>query len=364
MDAIRIATSDAERQSIYSFRYRVFSQHLGRRDLLGLDHARQILSDPLDPSSRHFYLGAFGDPFASVTVTPLDGAAVSRALSDFLALDRLGQAVDTKRTALVNWLLADPDRAGSTLVASLLVAVYERLLNDGVDLLLTFCRPGLVSFYERLGFEQYSYASDLEGIGLRCPLMLVLRDGARLKTFRSPFLRILIRNGGQDQADETRLRLEPIVDLFQASQILVNDELWVEGGVRFVERPVPKLFDGLGEGSIREIMKLASVITCRPDEVITRAGETSDDMFLIVSGSFSCARESHHDARQLGEGDLFGEREHLSGRPRAETVTANSQGHVAAIKAERLFQWMRLNPDDGVKLAINLARHLAGRLSA
>lgn len=362
MHDLRLAATDDEKQSIYRFRYRVFSEHLGRRDLYGVDHTREVVCDPLDGSSRHFYFGDFCAPIVSVSLSPLDGAEVSRNLSEFLDLDHLRAAVDARRLVLANWLLADPSHASSALVASLLGAIYDQLLRDDVDLLVTFCRPGLVAFYERLGLEQYSYARDLEGVGLRCPLLLVLRDGARLKAIRSPFLRILLRNGGQERADETRLRLEPIIDMFQASQVLVHDELWTDDGVRFVERPVPKLFDGIGDDSIRHIMKMASVITCRAGEVITREGETSDDMFLVVSGSFRGERVDGGGTRHLGEGDLFGEVEHLSGRPRSEGVVAASQGHVAALKAERLFQWMQLNPEPGVRLAINLARHLSGRL--
>lgn len=363
MDDLRVATTEEEREGIYRFRYRVFAQHLGRSDLNGLDHARQTLSDPLDRCSQHFYYGEPCAPVASVTFSPLDTAEVSNRLSSFLDLERLRQAVAAERMGLVNWLLVDPAQSNAVLVHGLLAAAYEQLLRDGFELLLTFCRPGLVSFYESLGLEQYTYAGDLEGIGLRCPLMLVMRDGARLKALRSPLLRILLRNGGREEAGETRLLLEPIVDMFQARQILVNDELWIESGITFVERPLPRLFDGIPEDSIRQVMKMASVITCQAGEVITREGETSDDMFLIVSGSFRAERSRHDDARLLGQGDLFGEVEHLSGRSRAESVVAATQGHVAALKAERLFQWMQRYPEGGVRVAVNLARLLAARLS-
>lgn len=364
MEELRTAGTDDERQSIYRFRYRVFAQHLGRLDLDGLDHANRTLADPLDPSSRHFYYGEPGAPVASITFSPVAGVDVPRELSAFLDLERLGEAVDARRTGLVNWLLVDPAQSNATLVHSLLAAAYEQLLRDGFDLLLTFCRPGLVSFYEGIGLEQYTFASDLHGIGLRCPLMLVMRDGARLRALRSPLLRILLRNGGEERADQTRLALEPIVDMFQASQILVNDELWIESGITFVERPLPRLFDGIAEDGMRQIMRMASVISCRPGEVITREGETSDDMFLIVSGTFAATRSDHAGIRQLGQGDLFGELEHLSGRTRSENVVAETQGHVAALKAERLFQWMQRNPEAGVRVAVNLARLLAGRISS
>jgi CRP-like cAMP-binding protein len=153
------------------------------------------------------------------------------------------------------------------------------------------------------------------------------------------------------------------VDLFQASQLLVNDELWIEGGIKFIDRPVPKLFDGIGEDSIRQIMKLASVISCQTGELITRKGETSDDMYLIVSGTFEACTHDTGERHHLGPGDLFGEVEHLSKTPRREDVRSASPGHVAALKADRIFHWMETNPEPGVRVAVNLAKLLAGRLA-
>lgn len=363
MQDLRKALTPEEKESIYRFRYRVFAEHLHRDDLDGLDREQQILTDEMDHVSTHFYLGEPAAPLAAVTVSPLHGEHVPPDLFDFLGVARLRQAVAAERIGFINWLLVDPAHAGSTAVPTLLSACYELLLQQGIELMLTFCRPGLVSFYERLGLEQYSHATNLKGLGLRCPIMLVMRDGSRLRACRSPFLRILLRNGGDEHADAVRLRIEPVIDLFQASQILANDDLWLESGAGFVERATPRLFDGIDEDSVRQIMKMASVISCRSGEVMTRQGETSDDMFLIVSGVFDARRGGDGRVRRLVEGDLFGEIEHLSGTARTETITAAADGHVAALKAERLFQWMQKNPEPGVRLATNLARLLAGRLS-
>lgn len=362
MQKVRQARTAEEIQSIYAFRYRVFAEHLRRDDLDGLDHESRILSDALDPYSTHFYFGTLGCPVAAVTLSPLADADLPAELSQFLAISRLKEAVDIQRMQMVNWLLIDPDHSGASLVPMLLGACYEQLLSSDTELLLTFCRPGLVAFYERLGLEQYSHARQLKGVGLRCPLMLVLRDEPRLRAVRSPMLRILLRSSRDSKAGDTRLRLEPVVDLFQASQILVNDELWPETSYNSIERPVPKLFDGIGEDSIRYVMKLASVISCESGELVTREGETSDDMFLIVSGTFEARGQNLGQARPLGPGDLFGEIEHLSGKPRNETVRSVSPGHIAALKSEHVFQWIEKNPEQGVRMALNLAKLLARRI--
>ena len=360
---VKSAESDAERESIFRFRYRVFAEHLGRKDLDGADHEAGILTDALDAVSVHHYVGAPEQPIAALTMSPLDSDAVSPELAEFLDLARLAEAAPLAQVTFANWLLVDPSEAGSATVTALMAAVSAKALDEGTELLVTFCRPGLVNFYERLGFEQYRHATDLKGIGLRCPLLLVLRDEARLKAVHSPLYRILRRSGGAASSLAVRLRLEPLIDMFQATQILVTDELWIDSEVKLVDRTRPRLFDGMPEDSIRHVMKLASVISCRAGQTITRAGETSDDMFLVAAGSFSAVHMATGLTRHLGEGDLFGETEHLSGLPRIETVACISSGHIAAFKAEALFRWMQQNPAPGIVLAINLARLMATRIA-
>jgi hypothetical protein len=362
MSQVRQARSAEEIHSIYQFRYRVFAEHLGRGDLDGLDHEGRVLSDAMDLTSTHFYIGEVGAPVAAVTMSPLADSDLTGELSKFLSINRLMEAVDIKMMYMVNWLLVDPSKSGASLVPTLLGTCYEKILDSNMELLLTFCRPGLVSFYERLGLEQYKYATQLKGIGLRCPLMLIMKDEYQLRTVRSPLLRILKRSGRQDRAGITRSKLEPIIDRFQASQILVNDDLWLQSSLSYLEHRVPKIFDGIGEDSISYVMKLASVISCEAGELITRTGETSDDIYLIVSGTFDVSQEGAGHVRSLGPGDVFGEIEPFSRRPRNETVRSTSSGHIAALKADLIIQWMQNNPDPGVKMAINLAKLLASRL--
>jgi hypothetical protein len=364
VQATRVARDPEEKEAIYRLRYSVFAENLGRTDLEGLDHEKKFLVDPLDAVSVHYYVGDLNKPLAAISVAPLSEQATPRTLYDFLGVNRLSLAVPIERIKFANWLVVKPDFAGTSVVTKLLGACYEGMWLDGVDLLLTYCRPGHVSFNERMGFEQYAHSAHLDGFGLRCPLMLVIRDGTMLRSCRSPMYRIFNKYESVEHRDQTRLRLEPVVDLFQASQILVNDELWMENAIDPDNQKVPVLFAGIGEEYIRQVLALASVVTVRPGETIARQGETSDDMFVIVAGSFLAKNLKTGTSRSLQQGDIFGELEHLSGTSRHEEVVALTIGHIAALKSWRLFDWMKRNSEPGVTLSINLARLLAARLIA
>lgn len=362
MQVARVASEPEEKEAIYRLRYSVFAESLKRRDLEGLDHDNKLLIDPLDEVSVHYYVGERGRPLAAISVAPLSKQMTPPVLYGFLGVPRLSEVVQIERIRFANWLVVSPAFAGSSVVTKVLGAGYEDLLLGGVDLLLTYCRPGQVGFNERMGFEQYAPSAHLDGFGLRCPLMLLIRDGAMLRSCRSPLYRIFAKYNVVGQPDETRLRLEPIVDMFQASQILVNDDLWMESAIDADNQTVPLLFAGLSEEHIRQVLALASVITVKHGELITHHGETSDDMFAIVAGSFLARDLRTGASRSLKQGDIFGELEHLSGSVRHEEVVAQSNGHIVALKSWRLFDWMRRNPEPGVALSINLARLLAARL--
>ena len=364
MQVPRIASHSQEKEAIYRLRYSVFAENLGRTDLEGLDHDRKFLNDPLDESSAHYYLGDLNQPLAAITLSPLSAQLTPRALYDFLGVNKLSQAVPIERIKFANWLVVTPEFAGTSVVTKLIGACYEGTLSGDVDLLLTYCRPGQVGFNERMGFEQYSHSGHLEGFGLRCPLMLLVRDGATLRSCRSPLYRTFKKLMTVGQPDETRLRLEPVVDMFQASQILVNDDLWTDDSIIAENQKVPLLFSGISEDHIRQILALTSVISVKSGEFITRQGETSDDMFIIVGGSFLAKNLRTGVSRSLEQGSVFGELEHLSGTSRNDEVLALTDGHVAALKAWQLFDWMKRNPEAGVAVAVNLAKLLSSRIIA
>jgi hypothetical protein len=359
----RVASTPQEKEAIFRLRYSVFAENLRRTDLDGLDHDRRLLNDPLDEDSIHYYVGALNEPLAAITVSPLSLERTPGVLYEFLGVDRLSQAVPIERIKFANWLVVTPELAATPVVTKLIGACYEGTLLGGVDLLLTYCRPGQVGFNERMGFEQYAHAAHLEGFGLRCPLMLLIKDGVMLRSSRSPLYRIFKKHEPAGQPDDTRLRIEPVVDMFQASQILVNDDLWMDSAINADSQTVPLLFAGISEEYIKQVLALTSVISVKTGEVITRHGETSDDMFAIVSGSFLAKDLRTGASRPMEQGDIFGELEHLSGTRRHEDVVALTNGHVAALKSWRLFDWMRRNPEPGVALAINLARLLSHRLT-
>ena len=358
----RVARDPQEKEAIQKLRYSVFSGSLGRTDLEGLDHDRKLLVDPLDDVSDHYYIGDLNKPLAAITVSPISEQLTPPVLYDFLGVRRLSQAVPVDRMRFANWFILTPELAGTSVATKLIGACYEGTWSGSVDLLLTYCRPGHVGFNERMGFEQYAHATHLEGFGLRCPLMLLIRDGTMLRSCRSPLYRVFKKHETSERPDETRLRLEPIIDMFQASQILVNDDLWMENAIDADNQKVPVLFAGLKEEHIRQVLAIASVISVKAGEVITRQGETSDDMFAIVAGSFLAKDLRTGASRSLQQGDIFGELEHLSGTSRHEEVVALTNGHFAALKSWRLFDWMKRNPEPGVALSINLARLLAARL--
>ena len=67
-------------------------------------------------------------------------------------------------------------------------------------------------------------------------------------------------------------------------------------------------------------------LTFEPGDIIVGDEEPGDSLFVISSGRVKAfvkgAEGRYHEAREMGEGDFFGEIALLQGKPRTATVTA------------------------------------------
>ena len=84
-----------------------------------------------------------------------------------------------------------------------------------------------------------------------------------------------------------------------------------------------------GEFSREDLLAVISglrFLTFEPGDIIVGDEEPGDSLFVISSGRVKAfvkgAQGQYHEAREMGEGDFFGEIALLHGRPRTATVTA------------------------------------------
>ena len=126
-------------------------------------------------------------------------------------------------------------------------------------------------------------------------------------------------------------------------------------------RRVP-LFDCLGDPEIESLARLTFVRSFRTGEIVIRAGEPGDVLFIIRHGSVkvSLIRPNGREVilTFLDEGEVFGELSLLDNRPRSATVIAEENGGLLLVKRSDFRQMMSQEP----QIAVALLEELASRL--
>jgi putative ABC transport system ATP-binding protein len=111
-------------------------------------------------------------------------------------------------------------------------------------------------------------------------------------------------------------RLIHMVDGRIASDVMLDNELRIGEFLKGVEP-----FSALNPADLTRIAETATLRHFEPGEVIIRAGEAGDELFLISEGEVEVVRDDHEVAR-LGPAEFFGEVSLISGQPRNATVVA------------------------------------------
>ncbi len=95
-----------------------------------------------------------------------------------------------------------------------------------------------------------------------------------------------------------------------------------------------------------------------PDDVIIEQGDTSEDVFEMVSGAATVLRDDT-EVGSVQEGEFFGEISFLTGHPRTATVKAAKKCFVRIINKDDITNLVTQNPD----LILAISRGLASRIT-
>jgi CRP-like cAMP-binding protein len=106
------------------------------------------------------------------------------------------------------------------------------------------------------------------------------------------------------------------------------------------------LFSGLAEAEIAQLLthEASQERTYVQDDLVVRAGEEGDSLFLIGAGSVQVTVWGVPVAT-LPAGELFGEMAVLDRKPRAATVTAKENSTLLEIKGEAFRKLLEGHPE-------------------
>lgn len=191
---IREARTENERSAVFSFRYRVYIEEMGK-PYASADHENKSLTDKLDDTATILFVEMNNEIAGTVRI---NWGSVE---SSYAAFDNEAFAISkfdrfAKHAFSFNSRLSvSPQYRRSALALNLATHSYQLGLKRRVLLNFISCRPELTRFFERLGFRRYTDMFFDKDAGSQVPLVLALEDVEHLKSVKSPFLSALNQEG-------------------------------------------------------------------------------------------------------------------------------------------------------------------------
>ncbi|MBM4352198.1 MAG: cyclic nucleotide-binding domain-containing protein [Deltaproteobacteria bacterium] len=360
-------STEAEREEVFSFRYRVYALEL-RKGLSGIDHARKRYVDELDDCGVLLYARDMvsGQVVGTVRRNDLSSGRLPDKLAARLRLGPMIEAFGEERVSYSSAFMVDPTFRGKTVASLLAMGSYRDGICRGIALDVCIAELGLVHLYHQLGYRTYeapfrTYA----GGGLRVPLVLAPFDQAWLEKVESPFRHLLPSDKGDGGA--TAVALRGIYPEWQDPAVtpLESRALWAALAHQEPDGAAQTIFDGFSQDQIQDIVGSVPTVSLSRGKRLYRGGEHEAGMAYVMSGRLGLALEDSNDPHfvtVLGPGQLLGEMSVLTGGDRTSTLVALEKTEVLLLPANLLDRLEKKDLPSAYRMSRNLCYMLAQRL--
>lgn len=185
---IRLATTDADLEAIYRFRYVIYVEEMHRQQKHA-DHAARRICDPLDACGHILGVWEQGEVVGTVRANFVRESDLGEYF-EMYQVDRL-PGEEQPRTSLTTRLMIHPRHRKGTLATRLARAIYRFGLERGITTDLIDCNQHLIPFFTSLGYRVHRDDLVHPEYGAVTVMKLNLTDQAHLQQIRSPFLPVL-----------------------------------------------------------------------------------------------------------------------------------------------------------------------------
>jgi len=356
------ARSEADRNRIYRFRYNVLANEQTdasdpKQEPDGIHHA------PLDDGSIILYLQSDQEILGTVRVNFGDGKNLPAVLHEAFRLDKFREFAGARMSFTSRLVVAEKWRATPALPV-LLAAAYKLCRSQDILFDFSHCRPSQLGAFQRLGYRRCG-PNYVGKQGLDVPLVLPLTDITHLQQVRSPLSRLAGGYDNDGRAGAWFKQVCPDTDADIDRAAMSEESFWVYLSQRLHEPPllsVPLLKD-LNFSEAKALVASGTVMRCSAGEPVIRAGDTANEMFVLLSGAVEVRAGSETDqvVATFDRGELFGEVAFLSQVRRSATVIALTDIEVLVLTQDFLRHIMNGMPSVASRVLFNLSIILCHR---
>jgi CRP-like cAMP-binding protein/predicted GNAT family N-acyltransferase len=364
---IRIATTEAEREAIYRFRYSVYVDEMGK-SLSYADEERKMLYDALDASAEHFMGLVNGEVVACARLNQASDPNLDEELRDLYRLDAWAEFQPEAVSLSSRLMVAQPWR-GSAVLGSLLLELYRYSRERGIRFNFLNCAPSLLDLYEQMGYRRYADGFIDPDVGYRIPMVFMAEDVDYMKQVHSPFYRLARKLPGSTADSLWFEQKFPEHAIHINRRLIDSDQFWdmLENNLHADPKSRISLLSGLSDADAQQFLNTGTVMVCKAGDIIIRPGDVGDEMFVVLEGAVEVwgGNDQHPvSLAMLGPGQVFGEIAFVSRVPRTAKVVAVNDVKLLVLTQNFLRKALKTMPQIVAPVLLNLSVVLCDRLKA
>jgi hypothetical protein len=363
-DLVRRAETPEEREGIYRLRYAVYVDELSK-DLPDADHDRRWLRDPVDDADgvTLFYTGTPDAITSTLRVQLWRPGTVPPDVRNRFTMDFF-PGLDQLTLGEAGRLVITNEQRGNLLLPALSAAAYEHLVQQQSHVLFSYCAPGLLRHYQRLGYRTYPGQLIDGADGLRIPLINLVPDLRYYREIRSPLFPLVQRHypAGPPQSFDLRRYARAVA----ASGRVETDttQIWDDLQTNLRQDRRVTLLDGIPDDGIRTILGAGYTVQVPAGHLLTRANLIEQEVYAVLDGTFEELAPDGRRTAVLSTGDLLGDLSlFLPHGRRATSIRSTTAGRLLVLGRSFLTTLMTNDPPLAVQVLHNLARSMATRLN-
>ena len=182
---IKLVTLPQEREEIYSFRYSIYVEEMGRVQFYA-DRTNKRICEPLDNNCRLFAAYDNGEIVGTIR-TNFSKESELDYYADFYQMNKVG-TYHPYRTSITTKLMIKPEYRKGTLAVRLASIGYANARKAGIRYDFIDVDPHLVDFFTRLGYRFHKRSNHPE-YGEVTIMIADLEDINHFESIKTPIVR-------------------------------------------------------------------------------------------------------------------------------------------------------------------------------
>ena len=358
-----VATTEAEREAVYRFRYDVYVEEMGRYRGVA-DHVRRRFREPEDDTARIFYAAVDGEVVATQRFNWGGDAPFTDRLVEHYRLEPFLAEIPLEAMAVGERAMVKPTLRGSSVFDELGARSQDFVSEERVQLIFGACEPHLLPRYVNQGSRTFAaHNINSPEAGYLIPIVNVVEDIDYLRRIGSPSVENH-RDWGPDKRVPDGIERLLTDHGNVISQRLASPAAYVDlvhAAVEDVDEHHLSALEGLTDEEILAVVDRSNIIHCDPGDHVIKQGSTSRNLFVVLDGHLE-SRDGGALVGVHGPGDVFGAAAFLLERPRVVDVYAATECRVLSLSQHTLHQAIDSDAHGAAHLMLNISKILCLRL--